>query len=354
MFKVNNMTNNTLKIIRPNEMHVHFREGGMMQSVVPYTARQFCRAVVMPNTITPITTTELAKKYKSEIMDCVPRECEFEPLMMVYLTAGINPDDIAEGYANGVIFGAKLYPANATTNSAHGVKDISEIADVLKVMEQIGMPLSIHGEVVDKEVDIFDREAVFINTILKDILNNYPNLRVTMEHITTKQAVDFLKAGGDKLACTITPQHLMYNRNDMLVGGIRPHYYCLPILKREEHRLALRELATSGFDRVFLGTDSAPHSVDKKECDCGCAGVFSAINALEFYAKVFDEENALNKFEDFATNNANKFHGLTPSSKFITLVKNDCLVPEKIDVAGGSELKPLCGGSDINWKVDYD
>ena len=348
------MTNNTLKIIRPNEMHVHFREGDMLKSVVPYTVRQFCRAVVMPNTTTPITTTALAESYQNEIMACLPENIEFKPLMMVYLTPDIDPDDIAKGFESGIIFGSKLYPSGATTNSHHGVSDISQIADVLKVMQAIGMPLSIHGEVVDTEVDIFDREAVFINTILKDILNDYPNLRVTMEHITTKDAVEFLKAGGDKLGATITPQHLMYNRNDMLVGGIRPHYYCLPILKREEHRLALRELATSGFDRVFLGTDSAPHSVDKKECECGCAGVFSAINALEFYASVFDEENALDKFEDFATNNANKFHGLTPSSEFITLVKNDCLVPEKIAVAGGAELKPLCGGDNIKWKVNYD
>ncbi|MDG1153755.1 MAG: dihydroorotase [Alphaproteobacteria bacterium] len=343
-----------LQIVRPNDMHVHFREGAMLQSVVPYTARQFCRAVVMPNTKIPITTTDIAKKYKQEIMNCVPEGATFDPLMMIYLNSSSNPDDIAQGFNDGVIFGAKLYPANATTNSQYGVSDISEISDVLSVMEQIGMPLSIHGESVDKNVDIFDREAVFIEKTLTKILNDYPNLRVTMEHITTVQAVEFLKSGGDKLGATITPQHLMYNRNDMLVGGIRPHYYCSPILKREEHRLALRELATSGFKRVFLGTDSAPHSIDNKECACGCAGVFSSINALEFYAQVFDEENALDKLEDFTTNNSNSFHMLKPSDEFVQLIKSGNIVPKTISVPGKGQLLPLCSGEIIPWRADYE
>ena len=342
------------QIRRPNEMHVHFRNGPMLKSVVPYTARQFGRAVVMPNTPSPIVTTLDAIAYRDEIVKAVPDNIKFTPLMMAYLTPNTNPDDIAQGFSDGVFFGAKLYPAGATTNSNFGVSNISQIADVLKIMEQIGMPLSIHGEVVDPDVDIFDREAVFIATILSDILSTYPALKVTMEHITTTTAVDFLKSAGDNVAATITPQHLIYNRNDMLVGGIRPHLYCLPILKREENRLALRALATSGFNRVFLGTDSAPHSLSKKECECGCAGVFSAINALEFYVNVFDEENALDKFEGFATTNAETFHNFQPSHDYVNLIKSGNIVPNKLTIPGVNEkLVPMCSGDIIPWRADY-
>ena len=265
---IKNMSNNTITIRRPNEMHAHFRDGALLRTVVPYTAKQFGRAIVMPNTPSPIFTTQDATTYRTEIMDAVPSDIQFTPLMMCYLTPNTDPNDIVQGFANGVFFGAKLYPAGATTNSDFGVHSISQIADVLKVMEEIGMPLSIHGEVVDSHIDIFDREKVFINTILTNIINAYPTLRVTMEHITTQEAVEFLKKTDDNIGATITPQHLMYNRNDLLVGGIKPHLYCLPILKREENRLALRELATSGFDRVFLGTDTAPHTISNKECEC--------------------------------------------------------------------------------------
>ncbi len=343
-----------LQIRRPNEMHVHFRDGDMLKTVVPYTARQFSRAVVMPNITPPIVTSEDAVQYRNRILQAVPENIPFEPLMMAYLTADTDPDDIAQGYADGVFFGAKLYPAHATTNSHFGVSHITQITDVLKTMQDIGMPLSVHGEVPYKEVDIFDREAVFLDEVLAPLLSAYPNLRVTMEHITTAQAVEFLKSAGDNVAATVTPQHLLYDRNDMLVGGIKPHYYCLPILKRSHHKWALRELVTSGFKRVFLGTDSAPHSIDTKECACGCAGVFSAINALEFYAQVFDEENALDKLEDFTTNNADNFHNFMPSNGGITLIKSGNLVPRELTVAGSNQkLHPLCSDTIIPWRADY-
>lgn len=343
-----------LQIRRPNDMHVHFRNGDMLKTVVPYTARQFSRAVVMPNTTPPIVTTADATAYGNCIMDAVPENIPFAPLIMAYLTADTNPDDIAQGFADGIFFGAKLYPTHATTNSQFGVSNISQIADVLKTMENIGMPLSVHGEVTHNEVDIFDREAVFLTEVLSPLLSAYPNLRVTMEHISTIQAVNFLKSADDNVGATVTPQHLLYDRNDMLVGGIKPHYYCLPILKCSDHKLALRELVTSGFNRVFLGTDSAPHDILAKQSACGCAGVFSAINALEFYAQVFDEENALDKLENFATNNANTFHNFIPSDGVITLIKSGNIVPREITVAGANQkLYPLCSDTVIPWRADY-
>lgn len=343
---------NTVCIRCPNEMHVHFRDGDMLKTVVPYTVRQFCRAVVMPNTTPPIITTADAVAYKERIMKAVPKNSDFTPLMMAYLTADTDADDIQYGFESGVFFGAKLYPAHATTNSQYGVHHMDDIADVLSTMQDIGMPLSIHGEVTHQHVDIFDRESVFLDEVLAPLVSQYPNLRITMEHITTKQAVDFLKTAGDKVVATVTPQHLMYDRNDMLVGGIKPHYYCLPILKRNVHKLALRALVTSGFKRVFLGTDSAPHTVDKKQSACGCAGVFSAVNALEFYTHVFDQENALHHLEDFTTNNANAFHGFVPSERRITLAKSASTVPQTIPVHGTQQnVYPLCGGTTIPWCV---
>ena len=343
-----------VQIRRPNDMHVHFRNGDMLKTVVPYTARQFGRAVVMPNTTPPIVTTEDAIQYRRCVVDAVPDNIPFEPLMMAYLTADTDADDIARGFQDGVFFGAKLYPAHATTNSQFGVSKLSDIAPVLKTLQDIDMPLSVHGEVTDADIDIFDREAVFIDRVLSPLLSAYPDLRVTMEHITTQQAVDFLHTAGDKVAATVTPQHLLYDRNDMLVGGIKPHYYCLPILKRSCHKRALRQLVTSGFKRVFLGTDSAPHSVDSKESACGCAGVFSAINALEFYAQVFDEENALDTLENFTTNNADAFHNFSPSDGVITLIKSGNLVPRQLTVANSKQkLHPLCSDSVIAWRADY-
>lgn len=343
-----------LQIRRPNDMHVHFRDGDMLKTVVPYTARQFSRAVVMPNTTPPIVTATEATTYRNRIIHAVPKNIAFEPLMMAYLTADTDPDDIAQGFENGILFGAKLYPAHATTNSQFGVSHIDQIADVLKTMENIRMPLSIHGEVTHSTVDIFDREAVFLTEVLAPLISQYPNLRVTMEHITTIQAVEFLKSAGDTVAATVTPQHLLYDRNHMLVGGIKPHYYCLPILKRTDHKLALRELVTSGFKRVFLGTDSAPHDIAAKQSACGCAGVFSAINALEFYAQVFDEQNALDRLENFTTNNADAFHNFTPSDGVITLIKSGNIVPREITVAGTNQkLHPLCSDTIIPWRADY-
>jgi dihydroorotase len=334
-------------------MHAHFRTGTLLQTVVPYTARQFGRAVVMPNTPTPITTTQLAVSYRDDIISAVPNNVDFTPLMMAYLTDTTDADDIAMGFESGVFFGAKLYPANATTNSAFGVTDIKKIDAVLSTMEHIGMPLSVHGEVTDKHIDIFDREAQFVSTVLDYIISTYPNLRITMEHITTQQSVEFLRSAGCNVGATVTPQHLVYNRNDMLVGGIKPHLYCLPIIKREEHRLALCDLVTSGFDRVFLGTDSAPHTRNNKECSCGCAGVFSAMHALEHYVDIFDQYNALNHFEGFATSNANAFHNMTENVGTITLTKRSTDVVQSIG-SGDDTLTPMCAGQSLNWGVDYD
>ena len=345
-------TDLSITIATPNEMHVHFRDKNMMKTVVPYTARQFGRGVVMPNTPTPITTAQQAELYREEIKKCLVNSTDFTPLMMAYLTPMTNPEDIAEGFERGIFFGAKLYPSGATTNSNHGIHNIKQIASVLHTMETIGMPLSIHGEVVDSHVDIFDREKHFLHSTLTEIINTYPKLRITMEHITTKDAVEFLHQTDDTVGATITPQHLMYNRNAMLVGGIRPHLYCLPILKREENRLALRELITSGFNRVFLGTDSAPHTQATKESNCGCAGVFSAMHALEFYAHVFDEENALHHFEGFATTNAEKFHNMPNNAGFITLEKKPTNVPASVQIHDTTQtLIPLCAGETIQWKM---
>ncbi len=344
-----------VRIMKPNEMHVHFREGSLLRAVVPYTARQFRRAVVMPNTTRPILTFQEASKYREEILRAVPDDIPFTPLMMAYLNKDTDPHMLARGHADKIFFGAKLYPKGATTNSSFGVSDIAQLKDVLKVMEEIRMPLSIHGECVDEGVDIFDREEVFLKKTLPKILSTYPNLKVTMEHITTSSSVDFLKQSGDNLAATITPQHLLYNRNHMLVGGIRPHLYCLPILKRAENQQALIRLATSGFKRVFLGTDSAPHLTCQKQSISGCAGVFSSTHALEFYASIFDDEGALDKFEDFCTLNSNAFHNFKPCDEFVTLIKAGSLIPSKLSMTNSDDyLTPLMAGEVTAWRADYE
>ncbi len=340
----------TITIRRPDDWHVHLRDGDVMRGVVPYTARQFSRAIVMPNLSPPVTDVDATAAYRDRILAAVPDGGDFTPLMTAYLTDGTDPAEMARGFASGVFTAAKLYPANATTNSAHGVSDISEIMDVLEKMDEIGMPLLIHGEVTDHDVDIFDREAVFIERTLEPLIRDLPGLRIVFEHITTLQAVQFVLAGGPNIAATITPQHLHINRNAMLVGGIRPHAYCLPVAKREEHRLALRKAAISGSPKFFLGTDSAPHSVAAKESACGCAGIFNAPYAIESYTAVFDAENALDKLEDFASVFGPNFYGLPLNDGTITLQRSAQVVPPTVD-AGGTSIVPFHAGECIGWSV---
>ena len=339
-----------LTIRRPDDWHLHFRDGDIMREVVPYTARQFARAIVMPNLTPPVTTTALAAAYRDRILAAVPAGVRFTPLMTCYLTDGTDPDEIRRGHASGIFTAAKLYPAHATTNSAHGVTAIDNICAVLEVMQAIGMPLLIHGEVTDHDVDIFDREAVFIERTLDRIVREYPDLRLVFEHITTAEAVDFVLSAPTHVGATITPQHLHINRNAMLVGGIRPHAYCLPVAKREKHRLALRKAAVSGSPKYFLGTDSAPHAVSAKESACGCAGIFNAPFALESYVQVFDEEGALDRFEAFASEHGPRFYGLPLNPGTVTLERSEVEVPAVVD-ANGTPIVPFHAGERLQWKL---
>lgn len=340
----------SLTIRRPDDWHLHFRDGETMRSVVPQTARQFARAIVMPNLSPPVTTTVLAAAYRDRIVAAVPEGVAFTPLMTAYLTDESDADDLAAGHADGVLTAAKLYPAGATTNSAHGVTDVANIMGVLERMAEIGMPLCVHGEVTTPDIDIFDREAVFIDRILQPLVDRLPTLRVIFEHITTMQAVSFVESAGPNVAATITPQHLHINRNDILVGGIRPHMYCLPVAKREQHRLALRGAATSGSSKYFLGTDSAPHHRHAKESDCGCAGIFNAPFALESYVQVFEDEDALDRFEAFASLNGPAFYGLAPNEERITLEKAPVEVPQEVD-GGEARIVPFHAGETLSWRL---
>ena len=339
----------TLIIRRPDDWHVHLRDGEVMHGVVPYTARQFARAIVMPNLSPPVTSVEACAAYRDRILAAVPEGVDFTPLMTAYLTDSTEANELARGFAEGVFTAAKLYPAHATTGSAHGVTDVASIMPALERMAQIGMPLLIHGEVTDHDVDIFDREAVFIERTLSQLVRTLPELKIVFEHITTADAVAFVNASGPNVAATITPQHLHINRNAMFAGGIRPHAYCLPVAKREVHRLALRRAATSGSAKYFLGTDSAPHAVSAKESSCGCAGIFNAPYALESYATVFDEEGALDKFEAFASENGPHFYGLPLNEGTVTLERRAVSVPESVD-ANGMPIVPFHAGEDIGWK----
>lgn len=340
----------SITIRRPDDWHLHFRDGATMQAVVPYTARQFGRAIVMPNLTPPVTTTALAADYRDRIRAAVPQGMDFTPLMTAYLTDQTDPLDLERGFAAGVLTAAKLYPAGATTNSAHGVTDVANIAAVLERMAAIGMPLCVHGEVTHADIDIFDREAVFIERVMQPLIERLPDLKVIFEHITTRQAVEFVDQAGPNVAATITPQHLHINRNAMLVGGIRPHMYCLPVAKREEHRLALRRAATSGSDKYFLGTDSAPHHRGAKESACGCAGIFNAPYALESYLAVFDEENALERFEGFASIYGPAFYGLPVNDDTVTLERVDHVVPAELD-GGGAPIVPFHAGETLGWRL---
>ena len=339
----------TLTITRPDDWHVHLRDGAALNTTVPDISRYFARAIVMPNLVPPVTNAELAREYHQRIMAASPSK-QFQPLMVLYLTDQTTADDIKAAKASGIVYAAKLYPAGATTNSSSGVTSVDNIASVLAAMEEENMPLLIHGEVTDHDIDIFDREAVFIDTILRPLVAKYSTLKIVLEHITTKNAVDFVKEAGDNVAATITVHHLLFNRNHMLIGGIRPHYFCLPILKRNIHQHALIEAATSGSEKFFLGTDSAPHPQHAKESACGCAGSYTAHAAIELYAEAFEAAGALDKLEAFASLNGPKFYNLPANSDKITLVKEEWSVPATM-AFGEDEVVPIRASESIAWQV---
>ncbi len=341
---------NSITIRRPDDWHVHLRDGEMLRGVVGHTAHQFARAIVMPNLSPPIATVAAAEAYRNRIIAALPEGSDFQPLMTCYLTDGADADEIERGFASGVFTACKLYPAHATTGSAHGVTDIAHIRVALDRMQKIGMPLLIHGEVTDAAVDIFDREAVFIDRTLSGLVRDMAGLKIAFEHITTADAADFVLASGPNVAATITPQHLHINRNAMFAGGIRPHAYCLPVAKRERHRIALRAAATSGSPKFFLGTDSAPHSVGAKEAACGCAGIFNAPFALESYAAVFDEEGALNQLSGFASEHGPAFYGLPLNAGTVTLTRGGVTVPDTVS-AGGAAIVPFHAGEQLGWRL---
>jgi len=341
-----------ITIKRPDDWHLHLRDGAMLEGVIEHSAKDFARAIIMPNLVPPVVTTSDATAYRKRIMKALPDGMNFMPLMTLYLTENTDPKDVEAGHASGLIPALKLYPAGATTNSDSGVTNFENVIPVLEKMTEIGMPLCVHGEVTSSDIDIFDREAVFIETVLDPLRKRVPELRVVMEHVTTKQGVDYARSGGDNLGATITTHHLIINRNAILAGGIRPHYYCLPVAKREEHRLALREAATSGDTTFFLGTDSAPHTDPLKLQACGCAGCFTSINTMSCLAHVFEEEGALDKLETFASLNGPAFYGLDPNSETITLEKKQTPVsyPEKIETGAG-EVTVFDPMYPLHWQV---
>ncbi|MEQ6203716.1 dihydroorotase [Sulfitobacter sp. HNIBRBA2951] len=325
----------THTIARPDDWHLHLRDGDMLRAVLPATSQHFARAIIMPNLVPPVVTAADARAYRDRIMAAVPAGHDFTPLMTLYLTEDTDPADMAAAHAEGLISAVKLYPAGATTNSASGVSNFDNVAPVLEKMAEIGLPLCTHGEVTDADVDIFDREAVFIDRILDPIRRKHPDLRVVMEHITTANAVDYVKANDKNLGATITTHHLVINRNHILAGGIKPHYYCLPVAKREEHRLALRAAATSGDARFFLGTDSAPHTDENKLLPCGCAGCFTAPNTMSILAEVFEQDGALDQLEAFTSRNGPAFYGLPVNTETLTLVREEATYPAHLDTPEG-------------------
>jgi len=338
----------TLK--QPDDWHLHLRDDEAMTSVLAHSARRFARAIVMPNLKPPVTSTDLARAYRERILDALPTDMAFDPLMTLYMTDRLSRDEVSRAKQSGIVKGIKLYPAGATTNSDAGVTDIQKLYPVLDAMQREGLPLLIHAEVTEPAVDIFDRERVFIDRHLSPLSKAFPELPMVFEHVTTKDAVDFVKSSGGRIAASITVQHLMYNRNTMLAGGIRPHYYCLPILKRESHRLALIAAATSGDPRFFLGTDSAPHPQGAKECACGCAGCYTAHAAIELYAEIFEQADALDKLEGFASLYGADFYGLPRNNGTITLKKNPWQVPETYPF-GGQQVVPLAAGQWLQWQL---
>jgi dihydroorotase len=342
----------TVTLRRPDDWHLHLRDGAMLAAVLPETARHFARAIIMPNLVPPVVTLGDATDYRARILAALPQDMAFEPLMTLYLTEGTDPLDVARAAATGLVKAVKLYPAGATTNSHSGVRDLTKVMPVLEKMAEIGLPLCTHGEVTDAQVDIFDREAVFIDTVLDPLRRRLPDLRIVMEHITTEEGVAYAATGGDNLAATITTHHLIINRNHILAGGIKPHYYCLPVAKREKHRLALRRAATSGSPRYFLGTDSAPHVDALKEHACGCAGCFTATNTMSLLAHVFEEEGALDRLEGFTSLHGPTFYRLPVNTATITLEKRaePCVWPEKI-VSDAGPVTVFQPGFPVHWHV---
>lgn len=341
----------TMLIRRPDDWHLHLRDGAAMADVVAHSARVFARAIVMPNLNPPVVTTDDAFGYRRRILAALPSETTFDPLMTLYLTDRTPGVEIRRAVESGVVHGVKLYPAGATTNSDAGVTDIARIGEVLAVMAELGLPLLVHGEVTDSDIDLFDREAVFLERVLAPLVEAHPGLKIVMEHVTTSEAVSFVENARDGVAATITPHHLVMNRNAIFSDGIRPHHYCLPVLKRERHRQALIRAATSGNPRFFLGTDSAPHSVETKEAPCGCAGIFSAHAALELYAQGFEAAGALDRLEAFASFHGADFYGLKRNAERIVLVRKPWLVPSAY-AFGESSVTPLAAGDTVDWQIE--
>jgi len=340
----------SITITRPDDWHLHLRDGAALASVLPHTARQFARAIVMPNLKPPVTTTAAAAAYRERILVALPEGMSFEPLMTLYLTNNTDPDEIRRAMDSGFIHAVKLYPAGATTNSDAGVTDLRNCYKVLEVMQEVGMPLLVHGEVTDSDIDLFDREAVFIERVMRPLRRDMPALNIVFEHITTKDAAQYVAEAEGPIAATITAHHLLYNRNEIFRGGIRPHYYCLPVLKREEHRLALVTAATSGDERFFLGTDSAPHAIGAKESSCGCAGCYTALHAMELYTEAFAQAGALDKLEAFASFNGPAFYNLPRNEGTITLTRASWELPATVAM-GEHDLVPLNAGERIDWKM---
>lgn len=342
---------NRITLTRPDDWHLHVRDGEVLKDVVPHTAERFGRAIIMPNLQPPCCSTEDAQRYYQRIKDAVPTGANFEPLMVLYARDAMQPEEIYTAAESGIVKAVKLYPAGATTNSDSGVTDVRNIDKVLAAMQEVGMPFLVHGEVTDPDVDVFDREAAFIERVLKPTVERFPDLKVVFEHITTRQAAEFVQQADDNIAATLTVQHLLMNRNAIFQGGLRPHHYCLPVLKRETHREALVAAATSGSKKFFLGTDSAPHPKNRKESDCGCAGIYTAFAGIEFYAEIFEEADALDQLEAFASLNGPAFYGLEPNPDQITLIKKDWQVPESF-AFGSEELVPLKAGETLKWQLE--
>ncbi|MEI4232429.1 dihydroorotase [Roseovarius sp. D22-M7] len=341
----------SLTLRRPDDWHLHLRDGAILRAVLPESARHFARAIIMPNLVPPVVTARDARAYRDRILAALPKEMTFTPLMTLYLTEETDPADVAHAHASGLVTAVKLYPAGATTNSASGVRDVDRVRGVLEKMAEIGLPLCVHGEVTDAHIDIFDREAVFIDRVLDPVRRATPGLRVVMEHVTTRDAVDYVTSQPRDLGATITTHHMVINRNHILVGGIKPHYYCLPVAKREDHRLALRAAATSGDPRFFLGTDSAPHADPAKESACGCAGCFTAPHTLSILAHVFEDEDALDRLETFTSLNGPAFYGLAPNDTTLTLTKGDAVrYPERIETGDGP-VTLFDPGFPLHWHV---
>jgi dihydroorotase len=341
----------TITLTRPDDWHLHLRDGEALAAVVPASARQMGRAIVMPNLVPPVTTAEQARSYRERILAARPQGSAFEPLMTLYLTDNTPAEEIERAVESGIVQAVKLYPAGATTNSDSGVTDLAHCDAAIAAMARLGLPLLVHGEVTDADIDIFDRESVFIERVMKPLLERHPDLKVVFEHITTSDAAEFVAQAPSNVGATITAHHLLFNRNHMLVGGIRPHYYCLPILKRERHREALLAAATSGSGKFFLGTDSAPHAQGDKETACGCAGAYTAPAAIELYATAFDQAGALDRLEGFASHHGPDFYGLPRNTDTITLVREEWALPASLPYGEGRRIVPLKGGETLAWRM---